>query len=91
MVKNDMGKDVLCLDPANNAQTVAVATLNLQKEKGKWTVKEKLGELVDIRNYDIDQDYVKHFEPYLHEVSNFANKQIGNFAHTIYTRDINRC
>ena len=87
MVKNDMGKDVLCLDPANNAQTVAVATLNLQKEKGKWTVKEKLGELVDIRNYDIDQDYVKHFEPYLHEVSNFANKQIGNFAHTIYTRD----
>ena len=87
MVKNNMGKDVVCLDPANNAQTVAVATLNLEKEKGKWTVKEKQGELVDIRNYDIDQNYVKYFEPYLNEVSNFANKQIGNFAHTIYTRD----
>ena len=43
MVKNNMGKDVVCLDPANNAQTVAVATLNLEKEKGKWTVKEKQG------------------------------------------------
>ncbi len=87
MIKNNVGKDVLCLDPANNAQTVAVATINLEKEKGKWTVKKKLGELVDVRNYDIDQDYVKHFEPYLNKVSDFANKQIGNFAHTIYTRD----
>lgn len=86
-IKNNNGKDVLCLDPANNAQNIAVATLSLEKDNGKWIVKEKQGELVDIKNYDIDQDYVRHFEHYLHQVSQFANKQIGSFSHTIYTRD----
>ena len=46
---------VLCLDPSCNALKVAQATLTLQKDKkGRWQVKHKEGELVDITTEPIE-------------------------------------
>lgn len=89
--KNISGKDVLCLDPANNAQRVAVATITMtQQGKGKkptFKVKDVKGELVDIKPYAIDEAYQQHFEKDIQEVKQWSEKVIGTFQNTIYTKD----
>lgn len=85
------GKQVICLDPANNAQKVAVATITLSsKGKGKkktFYVKNISGELIDIRNLAIDTTYTNYFEKNIEEVKQWSDKVIGNFQNTIYTKD----
>lgn len=78
---------VLCLDPANNAMRVAQADVTLTKKKGRWTVQSKQGSLVDVRDLPIDEAYMAHFKPQIDSVQAFVSRKIGNFAHTISTRD----
>lgn len=89
--KNVAGKDVLCLDPANNALRVAVATITVAPQgKGKkptFKVKDVKGELVDVKSYAIDEAYQQHFEKDIQEVRQWSEKVIGTFQNTIYTKD----
>ena len=86
-VTNADGKNVTCLDPANNAMTVAVATAKLVKNNGKWHVKSCTGELHDITKYNPDEQYNKHFENFTQQVRKFANRKIGVLQNSLYTRD----
>lgn len=78
---------VLCLDPANNAMRVAQADLTLTRNGGRWTVVSKSGQLVDVRDLDIDQDFMAHFQPQMDSVQAFVTRKIGTFRQTISTRD----
>ena len=81
-------KGVLCLDPSNNAQKVAQATLTLQKDKkGRWQVKDKKGELVDVTAEPIDEAFMAHFKSRIDDIRQFTEEQIGTFLTTIYSRD----
>ena len=94
-VTNTDGKQVVCLDPANNAISVADAeitlTLNNKKVNGKKqlvvTDKKVTGKIVDVTDCPIDEDFMKTFEPQIAEVKKYVGKQIGNFKTTIYSRD----
>ena len=94
-VTNTDGKQVVCLDPANNAISVADAeitlTLNKKKVNGKKqlvvTDKKVTGKIVDVTDCPIDEDFMKTFEPQITEVKKYVGKQIGNFKTTIYSRD----
>lgn len=86
-ITNDAGNEVLCLDPANNAMYVAQANLSLVKEKGKWRVASKSGELVDMRDLDVDKDYMAYFEGDIAKVNGFVNRKIGEFGNSIYCQD----
>ena len=94
-VTNADGKQVVCLDPANNAISVADAeitlTLNKKKVNGKKqmvvTDKKVTGKIVDVTDCPIDEDFMKTFEPQIAEVKKYVGKQIGNFKTTIYSRD----
>ncbi len=86
-VVNVAGDTVLCMDPANNAITVADATLTLEKKKGKWQVVEKKGELKDVTKLPVDEDYMSYFQPFIDKTNAFANEKIGEFKHTIKTAD----
>lgn len=94
-VTNTDGKQVVCLDPANNAISVADAeitlTLNKKKVNGKKqlvvTDKKVTGKIVDVTDCPIDEDFMKTFEPQIAEVKKYVGKQIGNFKTTIYSRD----
>lgn len=79
--------NVLCLDPANNAMRVAQADLTLKKKKGKWTIVEKTGQLVDVTTLPVDEDYMNHFKPQFDSVQAFVSRRIGTFKNTIRTRD----
>ena len=79
---------VLCLDPSCNAVKVAQATLTLQKDKrGKWKVKRKEGELIDVTTEPVDEEYMVHFKSRIDDVRNFTEEQIGTFLTTIYSRN----
>lgn len=79
---------VLCLDPSCNAVKVAQATLTLQKDKkGKWQVKRKEGELIDVTSEPIDEEYMAYFKSYIDNVRGYVDEQIGTFQNTLYSRD----
>lgn len=82
-----MPNGVLCLDPSNNALQVAEATLTLVKTKGRWTVKHKEGQLVNVADEEIDADFMRHFEPQMRQVSDFVGQYIGRFERPMLSRD----
>ncbi len=86
-VVNTAGDSVLCMDPANNAITVSDATIALEKENGRWGVKNVDGRLYDVTQEPIDEDYISHFKAYTDKVDSFANEKIGEFKNTISTAD----
>lgn len=86
-VTNSEGKRVACLDPANNAMSVAQADLRLVKKKGRWCVKESQWKLVDVTDLPVDNDFVDHFSAFNETVKAYANRVIGTFENTISTRD----
>lgn len=86
-VANTAGDSVLCMDPANNAITVSDATIALEKENGRWGVKNVDGRLYNVTQEPIDEDYISHFKAYTDKVDSFANEKIGEFKNTISTAD----
>lgn len=86
-VTNSEGKLVVCLDPANNAMSVAQADLQLVKKKGRWCVKESQWKLVDVADLPVDNEFVDHFSAFNETVKAYANRVIGTFENTISTRD----
>lgn len=86
-VTNCEGKLVACLDPANNAMSVAQADLQLVKKKGRWCVKESQWKLVDVADLPVDNEFVDHFSAFNETVKAYANRVIGTFENTISTRD----
>lgn len=79
--------DVLLLDPSCYAKKVAEADVVFTVEKGKVTHKEISGELVDVRQEDIDQQMMSYFKKDTDEISRYVTRRIGRFDKTIYTRD----
>lgn len=86
-VTNADGNKVLCLNPANNAMTVADAQIDITFVDGKKTKTSITGKLVDITNEAIDQNLVQRFKPQIDLVNEFVSKKIGEFTNTIYSKD----
>lgn len=86
-VTNTAGHQVVCLDPANNAMSVADARICLSKANGKWTVDSIRGSINSVANLPIDQAYEDHFKAYINKVNRFNDEPIGTFKHTIRTAD----
>lgn len=94
-IHNVSGKSVVCLDPANNAMSVADAEITLtvkdiKKKGGKSTTvlkKEVKGSLPDVTGLPVDEEFMQTFDKQMKEVEAYVGKQIGTFENTIYTRD----
>lgn len=78
---------VLCLNPSCNAVKVAEATITLKRVSNLWHVTHKEGRIVDIRNEEIDQQFVRHFQPQIDSIRSFVSHQIGTFLTPIRSRD----
>lgn len=87
--KGPSGKEVLILGTTSNAQNVAVASYTLQYDKicMIYDKKEITGELVSMKNYSPDPDFLKRYEKNFDEVKNFVNRPIGEFTESISSRD----
>jgi len=91
-----------CLDPSCNAQKVAVATITLisnppgftpdgkpvpNAPKGRWHIGERRGEIVDVSQLPLDEDYMRHFQPTIDSVRAYVERQIGTCPMVLRTRD----
>lgn len=94
IVKNVAGREVLCLNPANNAQRVAIAEITLKKntqpseaQPQAFLITKRIGQLADVRQEKIDDDFMTHFKREVEEVKAWASTEIGTFEQTIYSKD----
>lgn len=86
-IKNSDGQNVLCMNPSSNAYFVCDAEINLTINNDKVIQKHISGNLKDVRNLPIDQDFMSFFKADIDSINNFVNRKIGIFKNSIYTRD----
>ena len=75
------------LNPGANAMRVAQADFMLGLDSnGKVVKKQITGQLVDIRNQEPDQDFLKRFQKDFEAIKEFTTQVIGNNKATLDTR-----
>lgn len=72
-----------CLDPSCNAVRVAQYTIEVRNGK----IARKTGEIINVADEDIDEDYMKHFQPQIDSIRHFVERQIGVFKSPMRSRD----
>lgn len=87
VVTNVEGKEVLCLDPSNNAIFIADASIELTMKGKKVIEKQITGNLVNIMDEPVDEEYMSYFKPHIDKINSFVNKKIGEAKESMYTRD----
>ena len=87
--KSPTGKEVLILGTTAGAQNIAVANYTLMYDKVCmiYDKKEIVGELIDIKDYAIDQNFVNHFSKNLIEVRNYISRPVCGFTEMISSRE----
>ncbi|RLD61337.1 MAG: bifunctional metallophosphatase/5'-nucleotidase [Bacteroidetes bacterium] len=87
-IRNQNGEDVILMDPARHADYVSVANITLKYDSLTNEYDKTVeGELVDIKNYKPDAEFIEKFKSDYNEVKNYVSKPIGVFTKTISTRD----
>jgi 2',3'-cyclic-nucleotide 2'-phosphodiesterase/3'-nucleotidase len=86
-VANTKGDSVLCLDPSCEAYLVGDAQIEIQMDHGKLISKRVTGQLHDVTDEQVSQQYMSHFQARYDSVDAFVNRKIGTFSNTISTRD----
>ena len=81
------GKQVLCIDPSCNVSNVAEAEIELTFVGGRLTKKDIKGNIVSVRDEEVDQQMVSHFQPTIDQIKQYVDRRIGRFEHPIYTRE----
>jgi 2',3'-cyclic-nucleotide 2'-phosphodiesterase / 3'-nucleotidase len=87
--KGPSGKDVLILGTTAGARNIAVASyvLNYDKICMVYGKKEITGELIDMKNYPPDNDFMTRYAGNFEEVKNYVSRPVGEFTETISSRD----
>lgn len=86
-VTNADGASVLCLNGSCNALMVSDASIEIETDGGRVVSKRITGEIHDVCNEPVDEDFVNRFQADMDKVSDYVNRQIGVFEDTIRTRD----
>ena len=81
------GKRVLCIDPSCYVNNVAEAEIELTYTNGRLTKKDIKGQIVSVRDEEIDQQMVSHFQPTIDRIKTYVDRRIGRFENAIYTRE----
>ena len=87
--KGPSGKDVLVLGTTSGARNVAVANYVLKYDKicMIYDKKEITGELIDMKNYLPDPEFMNRYSKNLEEVKKYVSRPVGEFTETISSRD----
>ncbi len=88
VITNDAGEDVLILGAINAAKTAAVANIVLSYDDAakSWS-KEIQGEIIESKNYPVDEEYMSVLGTSVDEVKAYVDKPIGKFMETISIRE----
>ena len=82
------GKQVLIINPANNAMSVSDIEISISKDTSGNIVDRKIkGELVDVAHLTPDQEFMKLFASQADSVSSFVDRKIGTATGDFLSRD----
>jgi len=81
------GNRVLCIDPSCYVNNVAEAEIELTYANGRLTSKDIKGQIVSVRDEEVDQQMVSHFQPTIDRIKTYVDRRIGRFENAIYTRE----
>ncbi len=87
--RNPNGKEVLVLGTQAGAKTLAVGNIKLNFDKfcGFFASEQMSGEIVEVKNYKPDDEFMKRFSPAFESVKNYVSRPIGQFSKSISSRD----
>lgn len=87
--KSPSGKEVLILGTTAGARNVAVANYVLKYDKMCmiYDKKEIKGELVDMKNYSLDVEFMNRYKNNFAKVKNYVSRTVGEFSEMISSRD----
>ena len=86
-VTNTEGKRVLILDPSCYVQNVAEAEIELTYINGHLTKKDIKGDIVSVRDEQVDEQMISHFQNDIDKIKSYVSRKIGRFENPIYTRE----
>ena len=86
-ITDNEGKQVLIIDPSCWVQNVAEAEIELTIKDGKVVNKDIKGTIVNVRDEQIDEQMVAHFQKDIDAVKAYVGQKIGRFESSIYTRE----
>ena len=86
-VTDKEGKQVLIIDPSCWVQNVAEAEIELTIRGGKVVNKDIKGKIVNVRDEQIDEQMLAHFQKDIDAVKAYVGQKIGRFESSIYTRE----
>lgn len=87
--KSPSGKDVLILGTTAGARNIAVANYVLKYDKMCmiYDKKEITGELIEMKNYAPDTEFMSRFKNNFEEAKNYVSRTVGEFTEMISSRD----
>jgi 2',3'-cyclic-nucleotide 2'-phosphodiesterase/3'-nucleotidase len=87
--KSPSGREVLVLGTTAGARNIAVANYVLKYDKMCmiYDKKEITGELIDMKNYEPDADFMNRYAGNFEEVKNYVSRPVGEFSETISSRE----
>jgi 2',3'-cyclic-nucleotide 2'-phosphodiesterase/3'-nucleotidase len=86
-ITNVEGKRVLIIDPSCYVQNVAEAEIQLTYTNGHLTKKNIKGDIVSVRDEQVDEQMVSHFQKDIDQINTYVSRKIGRFESPIYTRE----
>ena len=87
MITNIVGDSVLIINPANDANLVGNVTIKAKLIDGKVVDKKVIGQLTNVNDYPVSEEFTQHFAPQFDKVTEFVSKKIGTFSADISTRE----
>ena len=86
-VRNSKGKDVLILGPTSGARNITAANIILKKNENTsgWE-KEISGEIIDMKAYQPDPDFINEFSPEFDEIKSYVSREIGELTSPLDSR-----
>ena len=70
-----------------NGKAGISGTSEASSHSPRWRIVRKTGEIVDITGEQVDEAFVRHFQPQMDSVRNYVSRQIGTFLAPIRSRD----
>jgi 2',3'-cyclic-nucleotide 2'-phosphodiesterase/3'-nucleotidase len=86
-ITNKEGRKILIIDPSCWVQNVAEAEIELTIKDGKVVNKDIKGNIVNVRDEQIDEQMMGHFQNDIDAVKGYVGQKIGRFESPIYTRE----
>ena len=86
-VRNTDNKEVVLCNAASNAQNAVGVTVTIPRDGKKIISNTVEGNIIDIRDMDIDAGFMEHFAKDIEDVKQWADRKIGTTDKTITTRD----